>query len=545
MLRSGFILLAQRLQEAADMAHSNVRSILSDAVLAAHKGTGSWASYVDHTGDGESGDCIYNCDGDMKRAPYEIQNTGGKASANVDTSKAEKVIPTMQYQAAADDEDNYSAMHEAFKATNIYLDLPIYERFISKAERDAADEGSFAGKNKSYPILKPADVSAAVHAMGRAGSDNFGSAKLKANIIRIAKAKGWAGELPSAWATEAAKTTEAENVPRETSGLKLVESTGVELLGSISVTEAARSTYPIKVISPGTGSSAHYPAKVVEQMAPLVKPGTLMFWNHQTPGQEAERPEGDLDHLAAIITKQGEWMDNGPKGPGVYAEAKVMADYAQKVEERAPHIGLSIRAGGTTTGKTVNGKPELKSIDHIESIDYVTKAGRGGLALVEAAKSAGLLTEAARHAATQNTGDDMTVEQQNVLKEAGRLVLHGEARRVAISALSDISLTESAKEEVIRRVTQAIPTKEGLLDETPFREAVKAEAKAVGAFAATLTGSGQVRFMGAPAPAQVTEAQREEQRLFAERSLKESVDIFADLTGNPTAAKFAAKGRAA
>ena len=73
------------------------------------------------------------------------------------------------------------------------------ERFIGKAERDSADAGSFAGKNKSFPILKPGDVMAAVRSMGRAGSDNVGTSTLKANIIRIAKKKGWTKYLPQAW----------------------------------------------------------------------------------------------------------------------------------------------------------------------------------------------------------------------------------------------------------------------------------------------------------------------------------------------------------
>ena len=41
--------------------------------------------------------------------------------------------------------------------------------------------GYTEGKGKSFPILKPGD------------------AALKANIIRIAKAKGWTSELPKAW----------------------------------------------------------------------------------------------------------------------------------------------------------------------------------------------------------------------------------------------------------------------------------------------------------------------------------------------------------
>ena len=35
--------------------------------------------------------------------------------------------------------------------------------------------------------------------MGRAGSANYGVAQLKANIIRIAKSKGWKSELPKSW----------------------------------------------------------------------------------------------------------------------------------------------------------------------------------------------------------------------------------------------------------------------------------------------------------------------------------------------------------
>jgi hypothetical protein len=466
ILRSGFLLIAQRLQEAADkISHSTVRDHLRDAVQDAHKGSGKWANYVDHTGDGASGDCIYSCDGDTMSAPYSITATGTKQTAALDTDKGSKVIPVVTYK---------------------------------KQMTEAATD----------PVAAAAAVIAAT------------------------------------------KTAEAAAaVASETAGVKLVESAGVEFLTGINVAEAARSTYPIKVISPGTGSSAHYPAAVVEQMAPLVKPGTLMFWNHQTSAEEAERPEGDLDHLAAIVTKQGVWNADGPKGPGVYAEAKVMADYAQKVEERAPHIGLSIRAGGTTTGKTVNGKPELKSIDHIESIDYVTKAGRGGLALVEAATYAGILAlpEAARIAANQNTGDSMTPEQLKVLEAAGKLILLGEARRVALETLSDVSLNESAKEEVIRRVSKAIPTKEGMLDDAPFRESVKEEAKAIGAFVASVSGSGNVRYMGGggPTPVAITEAQREVDRVAGERRIKESENIFGDLLGDPTAAKFAAKGRAA
>ena len=109
VLRTGFLLIATKLQEAADaMAHSNVRDMLSKAVRDAYPD--KYAYYQDHTGDGESGDCIYGCDGELKSAPYEIGAVGGKTTANVDTSNAKRVQSVVTYKDQADDDDHYAAM---------------------------------------------------------------------------------------------------------------------------------------------------------------------------------------------------------------------------------------------------------------------------------------------------------------------------------------------------------------------------------------------------------------------------------------------------
>jgi hypothetical protein len=63
-------------------------------------------------------------------------------------------------------------------------------------------------------------VAAAASSIGRAGSDNYSTDVIKKNIIRIAKAKGWASELPKAWqdgetdAKEAAKKEVKEETAR-------------------------------------------------------------------------------------------------------------------------------------------------------------------------------------------------------------------------------------------------------------------------------------------------------------------------------------------
>jgi hypothetical protein len=536
------------LREAGDEPHSNVRKLLRDAVYSHMRDKGSWGSYVDHTGDGDSGDCIYEADGSTYSCPYEVANVNGKSAATIDHANATKVTPMVEYRQMADDDDHYTSMQEAMtKTAKLYAEkLPLYERYIGKAERDKAPNESFAGKSRSFPILKPSDVSAAVHAMGRAGSDNHGPAKLKANIIAIAKAKGWEDELPKSWRGE--KTSEARRpgVARET--VALIESSACQFLQDISLTESARANYPVMLISPGTGATAHYPADVLERDGPKVfKKGTLMFWNHQTSRESTERPEGDLNNLAAILTEDARYNPSGPKGPGLYSQAKVMADYAQRVEERAPHIGLSIRAGGTADGTKVDGKPVLKSIDYAESVDYVTKAGRGGLALAEAARDAGILPEEGTEEMTLKEAQDMVAKE--VSKATAPLLmieLRRNAREEGLRILEGVNLHEAAKAKIVDAAVRTLDQegtpvlKEGVLQLDKWREVVVTEAKSMAKFLRQITGAGNVVGMGsAPVfdqpqtPEQIAaqEALEKRQRKQAKRLQESSADAFTLLAG--------------
>lgn len=116
VLRAGFILLAQRLQEAADsLSHSTVREHLADAVRDAHKGSGKYAHYMDHTGDGKEGDVVYSVDGDTMSAPYSISSTAGKQTAAIDTAKANKVIAVVSYKKQATATESAVSQAEGLK----------------------------------------------------------------------------------------------------------------------------------------------------------------------------------------------------------------------------------------------------------------------------------------------------------------------------------------------------------------------------------------------------------------------------------------------
>ncbi len=357
MLRAGFVLLAQKLQEAADITHSDVRiyAFLGCGSRCAPKGLAHGRTTSTTPATARTGDCIYSADGKMKKAPYELTKVGGKLAANLDTANAESVSPTSTrtYQSQADDDDHYCpAMMESFKTAKLYTEgeLPLFERFISKADRNAASEDSFAGKGKSYPILKPGDVGAAVHAMGRAGSGNYGMAQLKANIVRIAKAKGWSSELPKAWRGDA-PASESDKKPA--TGVRLVES-AVAFPSTFDFKEASNANPMVKIINEGRGTSGYYTKKVLERDGPKIfTPGTLMYINHATPAAEAQRPEGDWNKLAAVTTGKAFWDDNGKDGPALYAPAKVFSNYATQVAEKAPHTGVSIRASGSRDDKAI------------------------------------------------------------------------------------------------------------------------------------------------------------------------------------------------
>jgi hypothetical protein len=539
-LKPGILALAAKLQESADaLSSGDISARLRDTIQDHFRGSQTWGYFIDYFGDGESGDVVYSDSSDTKRAPYSISGGEGTAAKCViDFDKAEDVVPRTVYEVEQDEDDHYAAMESALKSEGAYTSLPLYERFVSKKERDEASAEDFAGKGKSFPILKREDVMAAARSIGRAGAGNKGPSAIKARIIAIAKRKGWTSELPKAWQTDDMKESDrrareakkkadcadcsgsgecqacngtgydagvdADEAKRggTADGLRLVESAGEFDAGLIRVSEASRTSYPIKLISPGTGSTAHYPAAVLERDGPKVfKKGTLMFWNHPTMAEESARPEGDLNNLAAIMTSDARWEANGPKGPGLYAEAKVMADYAQRVEERAPSIGLSIRAGGRSDGTTIDGKPVLKSLTYAESVDYVTKAGRGGLALAEAARNAGILSD--------ERGDvDMTEAEVQKLVESAiksatqplrERALRGDATVIGYRILNGVDLPEVSKRRVIEACLKAIPGTDNALDEQKFGELVIAEARSEAAYLNQISGGRTVVGMGLPA----------------------------------------------
>lgn len=302
-------------------------------------------------------------------------------------------------------------------------------------------------------------------------------------------------------------------------------------------------TVPIKVIQPGWGSSGYYDAKVLERDGPKAFPkGTKMYWNHPTLTEEAERPERDLRDLAAETVSDARFVKDGPAGPGLYADAKVLGGYKESVEDLAPHIGVSIRTQGLAKAGTVEGRsgPVVESLmasTPQTSIDFVTTAGAGGqvLQLFEAARGGRALPAPQPIQEDTPVSDELSESVRQRLEaqdtELARLreaVVFREARDVATAAVARYDLPDVTRARLVESLAKNPPVTEAkTLDVEAFNtrveETVKGEveylAKAAG------IGDGQVRGMGGsgqPEPISEADASAALKSAFLDLGLTES-----------------------
>ncbi|MCD1287333.1 MULTISPECIES: hypothetical protein [unclassified Brevibacterium] len=131
----------------------------------------------------------------------------------------------------------------------------------------------------------------------------------------------------------------------------------------------------IGIITPGAGSSGVYPKETIEAAGRdrVFAKGTQMFWNHATEAEDWNRPEGDLHNLVGVLAEDAHWDD---ESGGLIAEAKIYSHWKSIVADMAEDIGVSIRASGEVS--EANGQRVVTKLTEARSVDFVTRAGRGG-----------------------------------------------------------------------------------------------------------------------------------------------------------------------
>ena len=325
-------------------------------------------------------------------------------------------------------------------------------------------------------------------------------------------------------------------------GTDMTEGADGELIGAVVplVERAVRrdGTIPVKVIGPGWGSTGYYPAAVLERDGPKVfTPGVQMFWDHATATEEAERPEGSLNDLAAVLTTPARWDGNGPEGPGLYADAKVFEAYQAAVNNLAPHIGVSIRAFGKAAQGAAEGRHGriIQEITSASSVDFVTKPGAGGkiVEMFEAARTGHRDADLGSADQQKQEGDEgMSKELEGQLAEAQKrlaavetqnarlqeALLLREGREFVREQLAGVTLPQMTKQRLYEALTLNPPTKDGALDKAAYVTQIQAAVTSESAYLAEAASwnTGQIQGMGAPAGAAAHPDAAEVQKRLAE-----------------------------
>lgn len=157
----------------------------------------------------------------------------------------------------------------------------------------------------------------------------------------------------------------------------------------VSGPEAKPGTIEVHIIRPGWGSSGYYfEEKLKKACENGVYPvGMHMHWDHPTPTQEFEQPARTTGTIAAVLTEQGHYLDEGDSGawdgPGVYAMAEVRPKFQEDLKWLAGKIGVSHYVEGTAgEGVAPDGKKGRIITELIpspfNSVDFVTIPGAGG-----------------------------------------------------------------------------------------------------------------------------------------------------------------------
>lgn len=276
-----------------------------------------------------------------------------------------------------------------------------------------------------------------------------------------------------------------------------------------------------RYIKVGWGSSGYYSKKTLKlaEREAAFPSGIHLHWNHPTRQELKERPERDLNTLAAESLENAYFMVHPKHGAGLYARVRVFSDFQDRVKEKGRKLSI-LANGSRKPGEAPDGNGNLRKgliVERIypnqgNNVDFVTHAGAGGQLIFESAdnslaegecllvEGAGMLEEIIPF--TPEKDDfDMT---KHVLREThdqvvGQLTeaktrigtLEGENEQLkaqlqeakntialtgVLAEKAFVGLKDHERKAVISLVT--VPLKEGgEVDLEKLREAVTAEAK--------------------------------------------------------------------
>ncbi len=155
---------------------------------------------------------------------------------------------------------------------------------------------------------------------------------------------------------------------------RTAERTRSRILESAQARSVGEAMLEACLIDTGEGSSGYYPAATLQAAARerVFHAGTHCYVDHPTESESYERPGRSVRDLAGALMEDASYRDDG-----LWAKVRVFSSHRDFITERAGVIGLSIRADAEVEERS-GGTPTVKRIVQAQSVDFVTKAGRGG-----------------------------------------------------------------------------------------------------------------------------------------------------------------------
>lgn len=153
--------------------------------------------------------------------------------------------------------------------------------------------------------------------------------------------------------------------------------------------------FRVRIITAGLGSSGYYPADTIRKAVEnrVWSKGMHVYLDHPGRAEGDDRPERTLKDLVGVLAEDAVW---DPDAQSADTTVKVYEHYRPILTDMADDIGLSIRAYAAAEAGAVDGYqgPIVTDITEGISVDFVTKAGRGGrvLQVLESARDNGLVT---------------------------------------------------------------------------------------------------------------------------------------------------------
>lgn len=288
---------------------------------------------------------------------------------------------------------------------------------------------------------------------------------------------------------------------------------------------AADGTIPICVIKAGwSKNKRYYSESVLTRAASIYRKGTHMLWNHPGPNALREQPGGDLNAIASVLSEEAHFDPVGPinpktgkpNGAGLYARARLISTYRDRILELAETIGLSHRVRGREVAGTAEGRTG-KIVEEIYdpakyglppvTVDWVARPAAGGSVLVEEEEMHMVDEEITNfeEAIAERDARITTLEEAHAAAEATiaehmTTIAGFRAREILAESIAAAKLDEAVEARVRALVAgTALPmTDDHALDEAAYTAAVSETIEAEKSYAATIAEAARAAPVGVP-----------------------------------------------